>query len=162
MRLAYLAVLTLVIVITGTAVGEWNASRLKAQTPGRVQRVMPLIDAAGLKTRKEDIVVLDIRERSAFHHAHIRGAINIPAIELEVRLEGEVPKKKQVAIYCDFNPACNEVWAKSGATTPCEYAIGVANSLTRGRHHVISSTLRQLEQGGVPVTVGVGLRTSQE
>lgn len=60
------------------------------------------IDEAGLKLKldnKEQLVLLDIRERSAYAASHRDGARNIPLDELPVRAQNELPQDHTIVIY---------------------------------------------------------------
>ena len=57
------------------------------------------VDAAGLRRRLEDVVVLDVRPRSEFEAGHIRGARSVPHDELAARLR-ELPKDVEIVAYC--------------------------------------------------------------
>jgi len=65
------------------------------------------IDEVRLKqklTAKEPLVLLDIRERSAYTVNHRDGAKNIPLDELPVRAPNELPTDRSIVIY-DSDPA---------------------------------------------------------
>ena len=52
---------------------------------------------------KEDLVVLDVREREAFEAAHIPGARHIPRGQLELRVNEELPDPTvRMVTYCQF------------------------------------------------------------
>ena len=57
------------------------------------------VDAAGLRRRLEDVVVLDVRPRSEFEAGHTRGARSVPHDELAARLR-ELPKDVEIVAYC--------------------------------------------------------------
>ena len=62
------------------------------------------IDEAGLERKvanKEVLVLLDIRERSAYAVNHRDGARNIPLDELSVRAQNELPLDQTIVIYSD-------------------------------------------------------------
>ena len=59
------------------------------------------ISAAELQQRLPmgNVIVLDVRNKTAFEMEHAQGAINIPLEEIATRV-GELPKDKYVAAYC--------------------------------------------------------------
>jgi len=44
-------------------------------------------------------VIIDVREPKSYGKEHIKGAINIPASEIEKRI-AEIPNDKPVIVYC--------------------------------------------------------------
>ncbi len=52
-----------------------------------------------LDQSKQDIVVLDVRDKESYEEEHIPTAINIPFEEFEERWK-ELPKDKEVVSYC--------------------------------------------------------------
>lgn len=59
------------------------------------------------KSKKEDLVLIDVRPQSEYSAGHIPGAISIPFDEVADR-ENELPKDKTIVAYCR-GPLC--VWA---------------------------------------------------
>ncbi|RWN52153.1 MAG: ArsR family transcriptional regulator [Mesorhizobium sp.] len=51
------------------------------------------------RIRDDEIVLLDVRPQEEYAAAHLPGAINIPAGELEERL-AELPREKVIVAYC--------------------------------------------------------------
>ena len=51
------------------------------------------------KARKGDVVVIDVRPRSEYEHAHLPHARSVPLAELEQRLAA-LPRNKQIIAYC--------------------------------------------------------------
>lgn len=63
----------------------------------------PLITAEELyeqMNKKDDFILLDIRESDKFNEAHIETAINIPVRELRNRLD-ELDSDKEIVVYCN-------------------------------------------------------------
>jgi len=52
-----------------------------------------------VKTRKGDVVVLDVRPEQEYRAGHIPGARSVPLEKLEAYLE-EIPKDQEVVAYC--------------------------------------------------------------
>ncbi len=52
-----------------------------------------------LRTRRESIAVLDVRDREQYQEWHLPGAVNIPLDQLENRI-GEVTRFHEVICYC--------------------------------------------------------------
>lgn len=52
-----------------------------------------------LELLSKGAVIIDVREPSKYNKEHIRGAINIPASEIEKRIN-EIPSEKPVIVYC--------------------------------------------------------------
>lgn len=48
---------------------------------------------------KEDMMVIDLRNRPSYEKCHIQGAVNIPFDELEKKM-GELPKDRPLVFYC--------------------------------------------------------------
>ncbi|MCA9585066.1 MAG: molybdopterin-synthase adenylyltransferase MoeB [Myxococcales bacterium] len=69
-----------------------------------VRKATKEVSLEDLKRRleaKEDIVLLDVREKEEFRAGYIPGAISLPRGFLEIQVEGRVPdKKKKVVAYC--------------------------------------------------------------
>lgn len=69
-----------------------------------VRKATKEVSLEDLKRRleaKEDIVLLDVREKEEFRAGYIPSAISLPRGFLEIQVEGRVPdKKKKVVAYC--------------------------------------------------------------
>ena len=57
------------------------------------------IDIAALATRRERVLVLDVREPGEFATGHIPEAVNLPQADLATRLD-ELPRDRPVALIC--------------------------------------------------------------
>lgn len=56
-----------------------------------------------LVSRPNDLLVLDVREESAFRAGHIRGARHLPRGQLELRVNEEIPDPTlRIVVYCEF------------------------------------------------------------
>ncbi len=47
---------------------------------------------------RNDVVIVDVREKTAFNYRHITGAVNVPFAELDTR---EFDKNKMIILYCE-------------------------------------------------------------
>ena len=50
-------------------------------------------------SRKDDLLVLDVRPQEEYAASHVPGALSIPVAELKRRLK-ELPKNKEIVAYC--------------------------------------------------------------
>ena len=58
---------------------------------------------ACLESKRDDLVVLDVRERDAFEEGHVPGARLLPRGQLELRVNQElVDPTKRIIVYCEF------------------------------------------------------------
>jgi rhodanese-related sulfurtransferase len=56
-----------------------------------------------LESRKNELIVLDVRERDAFEEAHIPGAQLLPRGQLELRVNDELTDPtRRILVYCEF------------------------------------------------------------
>lgn len=52
---------------------------------------------------ERDLTLLDVRERDAYHEAHIPGAVHIPRGQLELRVDALLPDPtRRIVVYCEF------------------------------------------------------------
>ncbi|RJF85795.1 MBL fold metallo-hydrolase [Sphingomonas cavernae] len=70
-------------------------------------RKVPFMSLAELRTRLleggDDLIVLDVRERSAFEAGHIEGARHLPRGQLELRVNQELPDPTlRILTVCEF------------------------------------------------------------
>jgi rhodanese-related sulfurtransferase len=62
----------------------------------------PRIEPRELRAKMEageDVLVVDVRREETYAAGHIPGAINIPLLEMESRIE-ELPRDREIALYC--------------------------------------------------------------
>lgn len=74
------------------------------------------ITAADLKHRKQDSVLLDVRDEMSFQYGHINDAINIPLEQLKEQLQQsrefkQFDQTKQIIVYCKKGEASAEAVA---------------------------------------------------
>src|SRR5256885_4880414 len=68
-------------------------------TPSQVQEALAHQHEAGRD--KQDIVLVDVREKNEWNEGYIPGAIHVPRGFLELQIEEAVPdKSKTVVLYC--------------------------------------------------------------
>src|SRR5438552_10736774 len=68
-------------------------------TPTQVQETLAEQHEAGWD--KQDIVLVDVREKHEWNEGHIPGAIHVPRGFLELQIEEAVPdKSKTIVLYC--------------------------------------------------------------
>ncbi|HIW07625.1 MAG TPA: rhodanese-like domain-containing protein [Candidatus Ignatzschineria merdigallinarum] len=101
----WMFVAAFVVVVTLLIANEINSAR------GKKYR-MSVTDA--LREYNDDnAVFIDIRSKKDFKKLHIPNAVNIPAAELEKRLESLAQfESKQIIVYSDTDPRANEACIK--------------------------------------------------
>jgi rhodanese-related sulfurtransferase len=73
--------------------------QLLAETKGRV-REMSVRDALALRHTTGDVVFVDVREPQEYNLGRIPGALTISRGNLEKNIEAQVPREKNVVVYC--------------------------------------------------------------
>jgi hypothetical protein len=129
--------------------------------PASLDDSMPPVQAGELRTLLKDpnTVVLDIRERSRFYEAHIRGSLNMPIDEIEPRAPHELPADRTILMYCVeyLSPCCTQGGALS--TVPATRFVPILCKPVRRmledagftKVRSIADDLVTLKQAGVPV-----------
>ena len=84
-----------------------SGAKSVSQLLSEAARAVPFIGMGELATqiekRRNDLVVLDVREKDAFSAGHIPTARNLPRGQLELRVNEEFPDPTvRIAIYCEF------------------------------------------------------------
>lgn len=85
---------------------------------------------------RSDAMIIDLRDREAYRHSHVRGAENYPYAEIESGIE--FPRNKTLVFYCDRGGASTmaaKQFARLGYQT--RSVIGGFEAY-RGRNLVIS------------------------
>jgi rhodanese-related sulfurtransferase len=66
-------------------------------------RRKPSVGDARLASGKDDLIVLDVRERDSFEEGYIKGARLLPRGQLELRVNQELTDPtRRFLVYCEF------------------------------------------------------------
>jgi hypothetical protein len=99
----------------------------------------------------DDVIVIDTRDRDVFSRQFLKGARNIPADELEARLPVEIPRGREVALFCaDCYGCATSVW-QGDARTMCDAALEIVRAAGVTRVRVIAAGLEDLRRRGIGV-----------
>jgi glyoxylase-like metal-dependent hydrolase (beta-lactamase superfamily II)/rhodanese-related sulfurtransferase len=84
-----------------------SGGKTVSQMLSEAAAMVPFMSLAELKacveSRKEDLIVLDVREREAFEAGHISGARLLPRGQLELRVNDELTDPtRRILVYCEF------------------------------------------------------------
>lgn len=84
-----------------------SGGKTVAQMLSEAAAAVPFMSFAELKARlespKDDLTVLDVRERDAFEAGHIPGAKLLPRGQLELRVNEELTDPtRRILVYCEF------------------------------------------------------------
>jgi rhodanese-related sulfurtransferase len=84
-----------------------SGGKTVAQMLSEAAATVPFMSFAELKARlespKDDLTVLDVRERDAFEAGHIPGAKLLPRGQLELRVNEELTDPtRRILVYCEF------------------------------------------------------------
>jgi glyoxylase-like metal-dependent hydrolase (beta-lactamase superfamily II)/rhodanese-related sulfurtransferase len=84
-----------------------SGGKTVAQMLSEAAATVPFMSLAELKacveSRKDELVVLDVRERDAFEQGHIPGARLLPRGQLELRVNEELTDPtRRILVYCEF------------------------------------------------------------
>jgi rhodanese-related sulfurtransferase len=84
-----------------------SGGKTVAQLLSEAGAVVPFVAQAELAKRLEgrpnDLIVLDVREESAFAAGHIPGAVNLPRGQLELRINAALPDPSvRIVTVCEF------------------------------------------------------------
>ncbi|WP_198648419.1 rhodanese-like domain-containing protein [Cyanothece sp. BG0011] len=78
----------------------WLAGGMKAwRTAAKELEFMPLMSVRDLSRQREELFVLDVRQKTEWRTGHIKGATHITGAALPERYQ-EVPREKTVAVVC--------------------------------------------------------------
>ncbi len=97
-----LCIISAVFCIFLTACGDNNGGENVSKQGGIVMyEQISTEEAKRIMDSGEDIIILDVREKSEFCEGHIPGAILIPYTEIEAEAERVISdKNKQILVYC--------------------------------------------------------------
>ena len=73
--------------------------QLLAETKSHVRHIS-VKDALALRHTTGDVVFVDVREPQEYNLGKIPGALTISRGNLEKNIEGQVPREKNVVVYC--------------------------------------------------------------
>jgi len=78
-----------------------------AQMLSEAAAIVPFMSLAELNSclelRRNDLILLDVRERDAFEEGHVPGARLLPRGQLELRVNQELTDPtKRILVYCEF------------------------------------------------------------
>jgi rhodanese-related sulfurtransferase len=84
-----------------------SGGKTVAQMLSEAAATVPFMSLVELKTclesRKDELIVLDVRERDAFEQGHIPGARLLPRGQLELRVNEELTDPtRRILAYCEF------------------------------------------------------------
>ena len=87
--------------------GDVSQVRKASGTPP-TQITEAAVQELASSTDRENLVVLDMRERDAFAKGHRDGAVNIPANEILARTRRELPLSSHIVVECyaELGPVC--------------------------------------------------------
>jgi glyoxylase-like metal-dependent hydrolase (beta-lactamase superfamily II)/rhodanese-related sulfurtransferase len=99
--------LTMPTHITEALRTNMSGGKTVAQMLAEAAAAVPFMSLAELKAclenRKDELVVLDVRERDAFEAGHIPGAQLLPRGQLELRVNEELADPtRRILVYCEF------------------------------------------------------------
>ncbi len=91
--------------VLGGGIPEWKEKGYPTEgnKAGAKRADIKKLSAETLKASidsKEDLIVVDVREKDEFASGHIQGAINLPLSSLE-KSYGRLPLDKKVVLYCN-------------------------------------------------------------
>ena len=99
--------LTMPMHVTEALRTNMSGGKTVAQMLSEAAATVPFMSLAELKacveSRKDELVVLDVRERDAFEEGHIPGARLLPRGQLELRVNDELTDPtRRILAYCEF------------------------------------------------------------
>jgi len=106
----------------------------------------------------DHVLIVDTRERNAFHSKHIAGAVNIPLDELSVRASIELPKNQMAVVFCQYDQECEERFRERKALTYCSLAASMLFRSGVSQVGVLTADLDQLRTTSVPLASSAGFR----
>lgn len=116
---------------------------------GQSRSVSVSAEEVGTTLREDSaVVVLDVRPRSQFANAHIRGAINIPQDELPVRASNELYAESQIVVYCLSDGICSRDQLVSGTSSACLQAVLQLREAGFKNARLIAGSLYELSTAG--------------
>ena len=97
--------------VFGGGIPDWKEKgyRLEGNKAGASKAEIKKLSAEALKTsidRKEDFILVDVREKNEFASGHLKGALNLPLSTLE-NTYGQLPQDKRIVLYCNSGSRSN-------------------------------------------------------
>lgn len=66
-----------------------------------------------------DLPIVDVRSRDEFKLQNVKGSVNIPTDEMEIRARHELPKDLPLVVICNYKKACELKAFDGGYFAPC-------------------------------------------
>ncbi len=93
--------------------------------------------------------VIDVRDRPEFDRSHVAGSVNIPVDELEARGPHEVPRNRDIIVYCNSRPECAVSVRSQGVPSRCDLGVIMLRRIGRLRIRVIDAGPEELSAAGI-------------
>lgn len=90
-----------------------GASSVTLASPSAAASCLQLTQISSVSSTTQAVIV-DTRERTAFRSRWLKGAINIPALELEARALDEVPQNTPIILVGNFLPQSQNLLNRLG------------------------------------------------
>jgi rhodanese-related sulfurtransferase len=83
--------------------GGKTVRQLLAEATAKVPFLSMEVLSERLKQKRNDFVILDVREKDAFDAGHVRGAMHVPRGQLELRINDVLPNPSvEILTVCEF------------------------------------------------------------
>jgi len=105
----------------------------------------------GITSGNQKATVLDVRDRQQYSNGHLTGSMNIPFDELSTRAPHEIPRDRQVVLYCNFSPSCQA----DGLRSLCSSAGEALNEVGFKGIRYIRDNLSMLAQDNFSISKGL-------
>ena len=93
--------------------------------------------------------IVDTRPREEFSKQHIKGSLNIPIDELEMRAPHEIPASRTLLIYCNYLAECARGSKDQGTQTSCTATLKFLKDLGFREIKIIGDDLSAVQKAGV-------------
>lgn len=98
---------------------------------------------------RPNMTVVDVRERKPFQEGHIDGALNMPLDEILSRAPHELPKDRNILVYCGLRSACEAQAGREGVIGYCGLVSQVFGWAGFHDERFIADSLSALAASGV-------------
>lgn len=105
----YLPPFILIILSTFTSCGQ---KTFDEKMESLYKKTVPLIKSDSLKPKLDDVVLLDTRAKEEYEISHIKGARFVDYDDFEVEQVRDIPKDKEVIVYCSVGYRSERVGEK--------------------------------------------------